>query len=94
MCVLPILLVIASAGELLYSSPLLRVTDHSTVCGFAQTVYFARAKALHSAFAHILQVWNGSLFSLSLATNVTVTLLISLRVWFVSEPFYYRLQSS
>ncbi|THH30055.1 hypothetical protein EUX98_g4135 [Antrodiella citrinella] len=66
MCVVPVLLVIASA-----------------VCGFAQTVYFARAKKLHSAFAHILQVWNGSLFSLSLATNLTVTLLISLRVWYM-----------
>ncbi|KAI0087735.1 hypothetical protein BDY19DRAFT_219876 [Irpex rosettiformis] len=52
----------------------------SAVCGFAQTVYFARAKALHSAFAHTLQIWNGSLFSLSLATNVCATLLISLRV--------------
>lgn len=66
MCVVPILLVIASA-----------------VCGFAQTVYFARAKSLHSAFAHILQVWNGSLFGLSLATNVVVTLLISMRVWYM-----------
>jgi len=66
MCVIPVLLVIASA-----------------VCGFAQTVYFARAKKLHSAFAHILQVWNGSLFSLSLATNLTVTILISLRVWYM-----------
>ncbi|KAI0074050.1 hypothetical protein K474DRAFT_1568913, partial [Panus rudis PR-1116 ss-1] len=80
MCVIPILLVMASA-----------------VCGFAQTVYFARAKALHSAFAHILQVWNGSLFSLSLATNVTVTMLISLRVWYLLRDFggkknfrYYR----
>ncbi|KAH8104660.1 hypothetical protein BXZ70DRAFT_606660 [Cristinia sonorae] len=69
-CVVPILLVAASA-----------------VCGFAQTVYFARAKALHSAFAHILQVWNGSLFSLSLATNVTVTLLISVRVWYMLREF-------
>jgi len=55
----------------------------STVSGFAQTVFFARAKAVHSAFAHILQIWNGSLFSLSLATNATVTLLISLRVWYL-----------
>ncbi|CAL1712979.1 unnamed protein product [Somion occarium] len=55
----------------------------SAACGFAQTVYFAKEKALRSAFAHILQIWNGSLFSLSLATNVTVTLLISLRVWYM-----------
>ncbi|TCD70174.1 hypothetical protein EIP91_004644 [Steccherinum ochraceum] len=55
----------------------------SAVCGFAQTFYFARAKAAHSAFDHILQIWNGSLFSLSLATNLTVTLLISLRVWYM-----------
>ncbi|KAL7277969.1 hypothetical protein ACG7TL_007922 [Trametes sanguinea] len=66
MCVLPILLIIASA-----------------ICGFTQTVYFARAKKLHSAFAHSLQIWNGSLFSLSLATNVVVTILISLRVWYM-----------
>ncbi|KAI0789589.1 hypothetical protein C8Q75DRAFT_142547 [Abortiporus biennis] len=66
MCVVPVLLVIASA-----------------VCGFAQTVYFARAKRLHSAFAHTLQIWNGSLFGLSLATNVTVTVLISVRVWYI-----------
>jgi len=55
----------------------------STVCGFAQTVYFARAKTTHSAFAPVLQIWNGSLFSLSLATNVTVTSLISLRAWYL-----------
>ncbi|CDO70150.1 hypothetical protein BN946_scf185009.g1 [Trametes cinnabarina] len=66
MCVVPILLIIASA-----------------ICGFAQTVYFARAKKLHSAFAHSLQIWNGSLFSLSLATNVVVTILIALRVWYM-----------
>ncbi|KAI0645766.1 hypothetical protein C8Q79DRAFT_715227 [Trametes meyenii] len=66
MCILPILLIIASA-----------------ICGFTQTVYFARAQKLHSAFAHSLQVWNGSLFSLSLATNVVVTVLIALRVWYM-----------
>ncbi|EMD39585.1 hypothetical protein CERSUDRAFT_111897 [Gelatoporia subvermispora B] len=55
----------------------------SAVCGFGQTVYFARATAVHSAFAHTLQVWNGSLFSLSLATNVVVTTLIALRVWYM-----------
>lgn len=66
MCIVPILLIIASA-----------------ICGFAQTVYFARAKKLHSAFAHSLQIWNGSLFSLSLATNVVVTVLIALRVWYM-----------
>ncbi|KAI0789580.1 hypothetical protein C8Q75DRAFT_764113 [Abortiporus biennis] len=55
----------------------------SAVCGFAQTVYFARAKAAHSAFAHTLQIWNGSLFGLSLATNVVVTTLIAVRVWYL-----------
>lgn len=54
------------------------------VCGFAQTVEFAEATGLHSAFAHTLVFWNGSLFSLSLATNVVVTSLIALRVWYVS----------
>ncbi len=63
------------------------------MCGFAQTVYFARAKALHSAFAHTLQIWNGSLFSLSLATNVTVTLLISLRVWYALTTYPSRSES-
>lgn len=57
------------------------------VCGFAQTVYFAKSKHVHSAFARILQIWNGSLFSLSLATNVTVTLLIALRVWYILRDF-------
>ncbi|KAI0323990.1 hypothetical protein GY45DRAFT_1332033 [Cubamyces sp. BRFM 1775] len=66
MCILPILLIIASA-----------------ICGFAQTVYFARAQKLHSAFAKSLQIWNGSLFSLSLATNVVVTVLIAMRVWYM-----------
>lgn len=56
--------------------------DVCAVCGFAQTVYFARAKKLHSAFASVLQIWNGSLFGLSLATNVVVTVLIALRVWY------------
>ena len=59
----------------------------SLVCGFAQTVYFAKSKEVHSAFAHILQIWNGSLFSLSLATNVTVTLLISLRVIYMLRDY-------
>ncbi|KAI0339096.1 hypothetical protein BDW22DRAFT_1457476 [Trametopsis cervina] len=54
----------------------------SAVCGFAQTFYFARTKA-QSAFAHTLQIWNGSLFGMSLATNVIVTVLIALRVWCV-----------
>ncbi|KAI0691916.1 hypothetical protein BC835DRAFT_1430458 [Cytidiella melzeri] len=35
------------------------------------------------AFATILQEWNGSLFGLLLATNLTVTVLISLRVWYM-----------
>lgn len=84
MCVLPVALVIASAGaESLDDYAELGSADSLVliVCGFAQTVYFARAKAARSAFDHILQIWNGSLFSLSLATNMTVTLLISLRVW-------------
>lgn len=66
--------------------PILLVTA-SAICGFAQTVYFAKATEVHSAFAHILQIWNGSLFSLSLATNVTVTLLISLRVIYMLRDY-------
>ena len=85
MCILPILLIIASASKH-HRSPAhpIRTPElivSCIVCGFAQTVYFARAQKLHSAFAHSLQIWNGSLFSLSLATNVVVTVLIAMRVW-------------
>lgn len=68
MCIVPILLVIASA-----------------ICGFAQTVYFARGTGLHSAFSPELKIWNGALFSLSLATNVTVTALITVRAWYMLQ---------
>ncbi|OBZ71515.1 hypothetical protein A0H81_08691 [Grifola frondosa] len=71
-CVVPVLLIIASA-----------------TCGFAQTVEFAGAKDLHSAFAHELTIWNGSLFTISLATNIIVTSLIALRVWYML-PFQRR----
>ncbi|TBU26459.1 hypothetical protein BD309DRAFT_902340 [Dichomitus squalens] len=67
-CVLPILLIIASA-----------------VCGFSQAVIFAEAKTVHSAFANELERWNGSLFSLSLVTNVVVTTLIAARIWFITR---------
>ncbi|KZT11847.1 uncharacterized protein LAESUDRAFT_641340 [Laetiporus sulphureus 93-53] len=59
----------------------------SAICGFGQTVYFARGQQYHSAFAHPLVVWNGSLFSLSLTTNVVVTCLVGLRVWCVFSCF-------
>ncbi|KAI3618979.1 hypothetical protein WG66_000516 [Moniliophthora roreri] len=57
----------------------------SAVCGFGQAVIFARAKATHSAFADDLPKWNGSLFSLSLATNVLVTSLIAFRIWWIGR---------
>lgn len=57
------------------------------VCGFAQAIYFARAKAIHSAFNVQLEHWNGSLFSLSLATNVIGTGIIAFRVWSVLQTF-------
>ncbi|KZT73959.1 hypothetical protein DAEQUDRAFT_761897 [Daedalea quercina L-15889] len=53
----------------------------SAICGFGQTVYFARGQKYHSAFAPALVRWNGSLFSLSLATNMVVTILVALRAW-------------
>ncbi|KAF9814965.1 hypothetical protein IEO21_04815 [Rhodonia placenta] len=55
----------------------------SAICGFGQTVFFARGQRYHSAFAHPLVLWNGSLFSLSLATNIVVTGLVALRVWYM-----------
>lgn len=58
--------------------------DKRAVCGFGQTVYFARGQKYHSAFAPALVRWNGSLFSLSLATNVVVTALVALRAWCVA----------
>ncbi len=33
-----------------------------------------------------LERWNGSLFSLSLVTNVVVTTLIAARIWYVASP--------
>ncbi|KAM5535136.1 hypothetical protein V8D89_011222 [Ganoderma adspersum] len=57
----------------------------SAVCGFAQAIIFAEAKTVHSAFANELERWNGSLFSLSLVTNVVVTTLIAARIWFITR---------
>jgi len=53
------------------------------VSGIGQTYHFARGHDIHSAFHRILTIWNGLLFSFSLATNVTVTSLIALRVWYI-----------
>ncbi|TFK85018.1 hypothetical protein K466DRAFT_495544 [Polyporus arcularius HHB13444] len=68
----------------------------SAVCGFAQAIIFAEAKSVHSAFADELEKWNGSLFGLSLVTNVVVTTLIAARIWFMNRelggaigPFRY-----
>ncbi|KAI0779718.1 hypothetical protein C8Q74DRAFT_710801 [Fomes fomentarius] len=57
----------------------------SAVCGFSQAIIFAQAKTVHSAFANELERWNGSLFSLSLVTNVVVTTLIAARIWFTTR---------
>ncbi|KAJ3997785.1 hypothetical protein F5050DRAFT_1568549 [Lentinula boryana] len=59
----------------------------SAVCGFGQAVIFAEARTTHSAFGSNLERWNGSLFSLSLATNVVVTSLIAARIWWVNRQF-------
>jgi hypothetical protein len=53
----------------------------SAICGFGQGATFALARTTHSAFGPNLERWNGSLFILSLVTNVTVTSLIAFRVW-------------
>ncbi|KAF5393478.1 hypothetical protein D9757_000494 [Collybiopsis confluens] len=57
----------------------------SAIAGFGQGVEFARAKTIHSAFESELEKWNGSVFSLSLATNVLVTTLIAARIWWVGR---------
>ncbi|KAF9263974.1 hypothetical protein L218DRAFT_999130 [Marasmius fiardii PR-910] len=66
--------------------PILLITA-SAVCGFGQSVIFAKAKHIHSAFEEELERWNGSLFSLSLVTNVVVTSLIALRIWYLGRQF-------
>jgi len=57
----------------------------STAAGLAQTIAFARAKNDHNAFAEVLEITNGFVFGLSLATNVVVTILISLRIWYITR---------
>ncbi|KAI0692988.1 hypothetical protein C8T65DRAFT_70545 [Cerioporus squamosus] len=57
----------------------------SAICGFGQAYIFATAKTTHSAFATSLARWNGSLFSLSFATNAVVTALIAVRLWFLTR---------
>ncbi|KAF9455989.1 hypothetical protein BDZ94DRAFT_1276776 [Collybia nuda] len=57
----------------------------SAVCGFGQGVIFAQAKTTHSAFVSTLARWNGSLFVLSLTTNVVVTTLIAARIWYLAR---------
>ena len=52
-----------------------------SVSGIGQTYHFATGQAIHSAFVHTLTIWNGLVFSFSLATNLTATSLIALRVW-------------
>ena len=55
--------------------------DFGLVSGIGQTYNFARGRDIHSAFTHILTIWNGLVFSFSLATNLTATVLIAVRVW-------------
>ncbi|KIM76045.1 hypothetical protein PILCRDRAFT_826699 [Piloderma croceum F 1598] len=59
----------------------------SASSGFAQTIFFATAKNTHTAFAKSLAQWNGAVFSLSLATNIMVTSLIAVRVWYLEQQF-------
>jgi len=53
------------------------------VSGIGQTYHFAKGHDIHSAFHRTLTIWNGLVFSFSLATNITATSLIALRVWHV-----------
>lgn len=86
-CVFPILLILASACEWVDIDYLTDLTYGCAGSGFAQTIIFANAKTTHTAFAAALEHWNGSVFSLSLATNVIVTSLIATRVWFAHKHF-------
>ena len=52
-----------------------------SVAGVGQTYNFATGRHIHSAFVRTLTIWNGLVFSFSLATNITATSLIALRVW-------------
>ncbi|KAF9468228.1 hypothetical protein BDZ94DRAFT_1209133 [Collybia nuda] len=56
----------------------------SAACGLGQGIMFAQSKTTHSAFASTLAHWNGSLYILSLTTNVLVTILIAARIWYLS----------
>ncbi|KAJ7594904.1 hypothetical protein C8J56DRAFT_927929 [Mycena floridula] len=66
----------------------------SAVCGFGQGVIFAQAREIHSAFGVELEHWNGSVFILSLCTNVLVTTLIAARIWFISRQINSVLSTS
>jgi len=57
----------------------------SAICGFGQAVIFAEARNTHSAFGSQLEIWNGLLFSLSLTSNLVVTSLIAMRIWWVGR---------
>ncbi|KAL1660367.1 hypothetical protein EV715DRAFT_245309 [Schizophyllum commune] len=57
----------------------------SAISGFGQAYIFANAKTIHSAFNDTLEKWNGSVFILSLVTNVIVTTLIAARIWFLAR---------
>ncbi|KAF5355569.1 hypothetical protein D9758_006347 [Tetrapyrgos nigripes] len=61
----------------------------SAICGFGQAYIFAHAKTAHNAFETQLSRWNGSLFSISLATNLIVTCLIAFRIWYLSRQFAF-----
>ncbi|KAJ8077348.1 hypothetical protein PM082_001778 [Marasmius tenuissimus] len=64
--------------------PILLVAG-SAACGIGQSYVFSRGNDIHSAFVRRLAVWNGSLFSMSLATNVIVTTLIAVRIWWIGR---------
>lgn len=92
-CVIPVLFIIASAGECSLVS-ILCIANGIAVCGFGQGVIFAQAKTTHSAFGANLARWNGSLFTLSLVTNIVVTSLIAARILCVSLAYTDNLDTN
>jgi len=80
MSMAPILLLIASAGKY-FCLNLSFLSHSSSVSGFGQAHIFASGKSIHTAFQSELERWNGSVFALSLATNIVVTTLIGCRIW-------------
>ncbi|KAF8890433.1 hypothetical protein BD779DRAFT_1517608 [Infundibulicybe gibba] len=57
----------------------------TTVCGYLAVFNFSQVHPGDSVFAPNIAEWGTALFSLSLATNITVTSLIAARIWWISR---------